>query len=190
MDWRHKVCPSSCAGFLTNPLRWLIHSPGKVLDGYIRPGDTVLDFGCGPGYFTIPMARMVGDTGTVWAVDIQDEMLELTRRTAEHEGLLSRIRLHRSSSGSLDLDMSPVVSFALAFHVLHETTDQVSILKDLNRVLRPSGLLLIAEPVGIVGSREFHATVETAIGAGFTEKERPFILLSRSVLLEKATEPG
>ena len=65
MDVRHRVCPASGAGFLANPLRKLIHSPEKILDRYIQPGDTVLDFGCGPGFFTVPMARMAGETGMV-----------------------------------------------------------------------------------------------------------------------------
>jgi ubiquinone/menaquinone biosynthesis C-methylase UbiE len=185
MDWRHRVCPSSGARFLTNPLRRLIHSPERILDGHIHSGDTVLDFGCGPGFFTIPMARMVGDAGTVWAVDIQNEMLGFARETAERNGFLSRIRFHRSSGGSLDLDLPPVVSFVLAFHVMHETTDQGAIFADLHRVLRIGGLLLLAEPMGVVGVREFRETLRIAERAGFAEIARPFILLSRSVLLEK-----
>lgn len=185
MDWRHRVCPSSGAEFLTNPLRRLIHSPDRILDGRIHPGETVLDFGCGPGFFAIPMARMVGEKGRVIAVDVQDEMLRLARKAAERAGVLSRIHFHRSSGGSLDLDMPPVVSFTLAFHVMHETLDQGSILADLYRVLKTGGLLLLAEPVGIVGAGEFRTTVGTAVRAGFTVKERPSIFLSRSVLLEK-----
>jgi len=187
MDWRHRVCPSSGAGFLTNPLRRLFHSPGKILDGYIHRGDTVLDFGCGPGYFTIPMARMAGEKGMVIAVDIQDGMLDLAKQAAEKEGLTSRIRFHRSSGDSLDLAMDPVVSFALAFHVMHETGNQSAILAELYRILRPGGLLLLAEPMGIVGSGEFQETVGMARKAGFTETARPSILLSRSVLLKKGS---
>jgi ubiquinone/menaquinone biosynthesis C-methylase UbiE len=145
-----------------------------------------MDFGCGPGFFTIPMARMAGETGTVWAIDIQDDMLGLAREAAEREGVIHRIRPHKGSGGSLDLDLPPVISFALAFHVMHETSDQKAILADLYRVIRPGGPLLIAEPVGIVGSQEFHATVETALRSGFSGIARPFILLSRSVLLGKA----
>jgi ubiquinone/menaquinone biosynthesis C-methylase UbiE len=179
------VCPSSCAGFLTNPLRRLIHSPGKILDGYIHPGDTVLDFGCGPGYFTIPMARAVGEKGMVIAVDIQGEMLELARRAAERARVLPRVRFHKGKGSSLALDTPPVVSFALAFHVIHETTDQGSVLENIYRVLKPGGLLLLAEPRGVVGTGEFQETINTAEGCGFTPVARPSILLSRSILLRK-----
>jgi ubiquinone/menaquinone biosynthesis C-methylase UbiE len=185
MDWRHQVCPGFLAGFLSSRIRRFIHNPEQILDGYVRSGDTLMDIGCGPGFFTIPMARMVGERGTVWAVDIQDEMLELTRRAAERAGVLPRIRLHKGSGSSLMLDLPPVVSFALVFHVLHETTDQASILKDLSRVLRPGGLVLLAEPRGIVGPEEFRNSVEIAIGAGFAVRDLPSIRLSRSVLLEK-----
>ena len=185
MDWRHQVCPGFLSGFLSSRIRRILHKPERILDGYVHPGDTVMDLGCGPGFFTVPMARMVGEGGTVWAIDIQEEMLERTRRAVEREGVLPRIRLHKGSGVSLMLDLPPVVSFALVFHVLHETTDQASILRDLYRILREGGLLLIAEPRGIVGPEEFRESVEIAIGAGFAVRDQPSIRLSRAVLMEK-----
>jgi ubiquinone/menaquinone biosynthesis C-methylase UbiE len=185
MGRKHTIYRAARAGHLKGILRRLINPPGRILRGYIHPGDTVLDLGCGPGYFTLPMARVAGGTGTVIAVDVQEEMLEQARHAAEREGLLPRIRFHRASGNSLNLEMGPVLSFALAFHVMHETEDIAAILTELHRVLRPAGLLLIAEPMGVVGAREFRDTIATAERAGFRKVSRPFILLSRAVLLEK-----
>jgi ubiquinone/menaquinone biosynthesis C-methylase UbiE len=131
------------------------------------------------------MARMVGPEGTVIAVDVQEEMLAMARAAAGTGGLIPRFRFHRSQGGSLGLDMPPVVSFTLAFHVLHETEDPNGILADLFRVIRPAGRLLIAEPVGVVGEEAFRETVGIASAAGFSRVASPLILLSRSALLGK-----
>ncbi len=58
---RPYVCPAEFAGSLDNPLRRLIHNPRKILEPYIRKGMNVLDLGCGPGYFTGELARLVGE---------------------------------------------------------------------------------------------------------------------------------
>ena len=65
---------------MDNPIRRIIHSPDKILGGYIEPGQTVLDLGCGSGTFTIAMARMVGEAGRVIAVDLQDESSRWLKR--------------------------------------------------------------------------------------------------------------
>jgi len=185
MTGRHTLYPARHAGYLTGWVRRLLRPPARILGPYIRAGDTLLDLGCGPGYFSVPMAQMVGDSGMVIAADIQEEMLVLCREAAEREGVASRIRYHRTAAESLALDLPPVLSFTLAFHVLHETADPGAILGEVHRFTRPSGLLLIAEPVGIVGSGEFRGTIGMAVRARFTLVNRPFILLSRAALLQK-----
>src|ERR1051325_2669602 len=53
----------------------------------IKPGDAVVDLGCGSGYLTFPMAKMVGAKGKVYAVDIQEEMLDIVRKRMKEKGL-------------------------------------------------------------------------------------------------------
>ncbi|MBK7711908.1 MAG: methyltransferase domain-containing protein [Bacteroidales bacterium] len=70
------VCPATYSGSLDNFLRRLMHKPAKILSPFIKEGMTVLDMGCGPGFFTAELARLVGEKGKVIAADLQQEMLD------------------------------------------------------------------------------------------------------------------
>jgi len=65
------VCPVEKAGILDNRLRRLVQDPKIILKPYLKEGMIALDVGCGPGYFSLDMARMVGKTGRVIACDLQ-----------------------------------------------------------------------------------------------------------------------
>jgi len=73
-----RVCPPKHVKWLNNPLRKLIQNPKNIMGEYVSPGDTVIDLGCGGGYFTVALAKMVGDRGRVIAMDLQKEMLDFT----------------------------------------------------------------------------------------------------------------
>ena len=86
-------CYSPFRGWmLDNWIRRLFQNPKNIFGDYVKEGMTAIDIGCGPGMFTLAMAAIVGDTGTVIAVDIQQEMLDLVRKKAERKGFVSRIR--------------------------------------------------------------------------------------------------
>jgi ubiquinone/menaquinone biosynthesis C-methylase UbiE len=181
----HHVCPASHSGWLDNFFRRLLHPPGKIIGGYIRPGDTVLDAGCGPGYFTRAMARMVGENGRVIAVDLQEEMLEKLRDRATSEGLIPRIHVIQASEDSLNLPGNEPVRFALAFYLVHEVPDQGRLIGEIARVLVPGGTLLMVEPIPRVTELEFSASCNLAMDRGFQVVARPKILFSRAALLKK-----
>jgi ubiquinone/menaquinone biosynthesis C-methylase UbiE len=181
----HHVCPASHSGWFDSSFRRLLQSPKKIFGSNIRPGDTVLDAGCGPGYFTRAMARMVGENGRVIAVDLQEEMLEKLRERATSEGLISRIRVIRATVDSLNLPGDAHVSFALAFYLVHEVPDQGRLFAELARVLVPGGTLLVVEPAMRVAEQEFLVSCDLATNNGFQVIGRPKILFSRSALLKK-----
>ena len=79
-SWRHAFA-------LDNPIRRLIHDPQKILGGHIKPGQTVLDVGCGQGTFSIAMVKMVGELGNVIAVDVQEEIFQILRKKAAQQEL-------------------------------------------------------------------------------------------------------
>lgn len=89
------ICPWWGGYFLDNRFRRLLHDPEKIVGPYVRPGMTVIDVGCGMGLFAIAMAKMVGQSGLVIAVDLQQKMLDVLRRRAETAGVADRIQLHR-----------------------------------------------------------------------------------------------
>ena len=100
--------------------------------------------GCGVGWFSIPMARMVGDHGTVIAVDLQPQMLDMLRHRAEKAGMADRIRLHHCQQNRLGVDAE--ADFALVFAMLHEVPDQSRLLAEIHHCLKDGGKLLLAEP--------------------------------------------
>ena len=112
-----------------NPLRRLIHNPYRILGGLVHPGQTVVDLGCGMGYFSIPLARMVGPKGKVICIDVQQQMLDGLRRRATRAGVLSQVTLHRCEPTQLGL--AEPADFVLAFWMLHEVPDQTAFLAGL-----------------------------------------------------------
>ena len=64
----NRVCPHWVGYLLINPLRNLFENPNKILGPFVQEGMTVLEPGCGMGYFTLPLARMVGPKGRIVAV--------------------------------------------------------------------------------------------------------------------------
>jgi ubiquinone/menaquinone biosynthesis C-methylase UbiE len=178
------VCPAEHSDWLFSSLRRLINHPRRILKGLVREGDTAVDLGCGPGFFTLPLAQMVGETGHVIAVDIQEEMLAKLRARADKAGLASRIQLHHA--GANTLGVAGPVDFALAFWMVHEVPDRERFLRETNGLLREGGRFLLVEPRGHVSKAQFRQTVETAKEAGFAALARPRVGFSRATLFERA----
>jgi ubiquinone/menaquinone biosynthesis C-methylase UbiE len=181
-----KICPTRLAPYLDNPLRRLIHPPKKVIGPYLAPGDTALDVGCGSGFFTRAMARMVGETGKVIAVDVQEEMLEALREKAAKEKLISRIDCRLAGDRSLNLDPGTPVDFVLAFYVMHEMPDIPGALREIAAVMKPGAYLLLAEPSMHVSDGAFRDTIVAAGEAGLEVDEEPHIRWSKTVLMQKS----
>ena len=180
----HHVCPWYMAYLFDNPLRPLVHDPEKILGPYVRPGMTVLDIGCGMGFFSLGMARMVGPEGKVISLDLQARMLEILEKRALKRGLSERIEGRLVEKEAFPVD-SPV-DFALCFWMVHEVPDQVQFFRELGRALKPGAHALIAEPgMRHVKREDLEETVHTAAAAGFSVTHRPKIRMSHAVVLKK-----
>lgn len=177
----NRVCPVERAGSLDNNIRRWLQNPQKILRPYIKEGMAILDVGCGPGFFTIDMAQMVGESGQVIAVDLQEGMLQKLRAKIQGTELGKRIRLHKSEKDRIGL--AEKVDFALSFYVVHEFPNQADFFKELISLLKPQGLALIVEPPLHVSKSAFKETIQLARDAGFTLLEGPKIFISKSVLL-------
>lgn len=168
---------------LDNPIRRYLQNPEKILAGRIREGMTVLDIGCGPGIFSRAMATMVGETGTVIAIDLQQEMLDHAQKRATHDPAGSRIIWHQCQPDSLNL--TTTADFALSMFMVHEVPDQHRLFSEVYALFRNGGRYLVIEPAMHVSEAAFHYTEKTAIQTGFRVVDRPSFRFSRTLLLER-----
>lgn len=175
------VCPWWLAYTFDNPLRRFMHDPRQLLSDYVRPGMTVADLGCGMGYFSIGMARLVGGKGRVLAMDLQPKMLEKSARRAAAAGVGERISFLPCRADSLEIPEP--LDFALAFWMAHETPDVGSFFAQVRAALKPEGVLLVAEPRLHVTSGEFAREVDLARSVGLQVRANPEVRLSRAVVL-------
>jgi len=181
MGHQSRICPWWQAYTFDNPLRRLFHKPGKMLSPYVEPGMRVLDIGCGMGYFSIAMAKMVGPGGAVLAVDVQQKMLDVTMKRAARAGVQERI--NPLLMDVLSLGDIGKVDFALAFWVVHEVPDQKRFFGLMQAALLPESRLLIAEPLFHVRRTAFERTLKIAHDTGFVPEEAPRIAFSRTTCL-------
>ncbi len=109
----------------------------------VRPGMTVCDMGCGNGYYSLPLARLVGPAGRVLAVDIQPEMLKMLEEReaaaglANIEPILGLLHDPRLPEGAVDL--------ILLVDVYHEFSHPEPMLAAMRRALKPSGRIALVE---------------------------------------------
>ncbi len=176
-----RVCPVERAGGLDNSFRKLLQEPQKILKPYIFKGMTVLDLGCGPGFFAVEIARMVSDTGQVIAVDLQDGMLEKVSQKIKGTDLEKRIKLHKCQEEEIGVEDK--VDFILAFYMIHEVPNQESLFEELRSILKPEGKLLIVEPKFHVSEKAFDEMIKKLSFKGFEIIEKPKVFLSRSIVL-------
>ena len=188
LSGNHEVFPVSRASYLDSWRRRLKYQPGWLVNRYIRPGDTVLDIGCGTGLFSLPGARRVGENGQVIAIDLQEGMLEILKEKATYRGLATRIRFHKAEPHSLGLEYPGRIDVALGLCVVHEVPDPARLMKEVFTLLVPGGTFLIAEPKHEVPADEFDKTLAMAASAGFRRIGTPFVLRSRTALFRKDGE--
>ena len=111
-----------------------------------RPGERLLEIGPGTGYYTLELAAWVGDQGSVEILDIQQEMLDHTIRAARERGLWT-VNPTRSDAQEMGWD-DDSFDAAILITVLGEIPDQDAALREIARVLRPGGRLIVGELFG------------------------------------------
>ena len=185
MGGNHEVFPVSRAGYLDRWWRRLKYQPTWLVNRYVRPGDTVLDIGCGTGLFTLPIARRVGENGKVIALDLQEGMLEILKERVTQERLLSRIEFHKAEPHTLALNYPGRIDVAFGCCVIHEVPDAARLMNEVFSLLGMGGVFIIAEPAHEVPGDEFETTLAMAASAGFKRIGTPFVFRTRTALLQK-----
>jgi ubiquinone/menaquinone biosynthesis C-methylase UbiE len=138
--------PVEYAGWLLSPLRNLIMPASRIVGRLgLRPGDHVLDIGCGPGFFGPAVARRL-PAGRLTLFDVQQGMIEIAARRLQRKGLAN----FNTSIGSAENLPFADESFEVVFMVtvLGEVPDRSKAVSEAARVLRSGGRLSITEAAG------------------------------------------
>jgi ubiquinone/menaquinone biosynthesis C-methylase UbiE len=180
------VCPVWVGYLLASPVRKLLQNPNKILKPYVNEAMKVADIGCAMGFFSLPLARMVGANGKVICVDVQEKMIRSLEKRALKAGLSDRIETRICKGDCLGLgDIKQDVDFVLASAVVHEVPDSSQFFSEIHEMIKSSGRFLVLEPKMHVSEMDFEATVSIAQSNGFVVVNRPDIKSSRAVLLQK-----
>jgi ubiquinone/menaquinone biosynthesis C-methylase UbiE len=157
--------------------RWLDKNAFKVLAEIgVGSGQVVLDFGCGPGTYTIPAAKLVGESGRVHALDVDKGALERVEKKARKEGLNNVVRIESSGGEAIPLG-AETIDVVLLIDVLQEIKDIGALFSEVRRIVKPNGKVFVF-PMHI-GEEE---AMRLAKSMGFTlegKKARQVLAFSR-----------
>lgn len=135
---------------------WRPQSAPLLEPAELAPGQTVIDYGCGPGGLAVELARRVAPNGRVHGVDLNALFLERARERAKRDGVEALIELHRTDGERIPLD-SRLADRLVCKNVMEYVPDVAATLAEFRRVLKPGGLahvidsdwgLLAVEPIG------------------------------------------
>jgi ubiquinone/menaquinone biosynthesis C-methylase UbiE len=160
-------CPSTLSFFLENP--YMKSAAGSALlikRMDLRPGMRVLDVGCGPGRLTIPMAKQVGQTGEVVALDIQENMLKKLKKRIE-SNKLKNIKTILGGAGQGHLKETNYFDRAILVTVLGEIPDKKKALEEIFQALKPKGILSITEVLPDPDYQRKKAVIKLTDSIGF-----------------------
>ncbi|EKD46821.1 MAG: methyltransferase type 11 [uncultured bacterium] len=121
--------------------------PSSILETLnMEKGSVVADFGCGPGYFSIPIAKVVGEQGRVYSLDILPQALETVASKAKNLGILNittkRVNLEKENGTKLE-DGS--ADWVILKDILFQNQDKNTIIREAHRVLKNEGRALVVE---------------------------------------------
>lgn len=170
------------ANALDSKFRHLFQTPKNIVSKYIKPGMTVLDLGCGTGYFTAAIAKQLNGSGKVVAADVQQGMLDILSKKIERGNYKQQIEIYHCNEHNLKLKEK--FDFILAFYSFHEMEYLESIIKELREISKPETKILIAEQKFHVPKMKFHSFVEKMKLNKFKIIERPKIFFSRAVVMQ------
>lgn len=121
---------------------WFRPRAGILREVGIEPGFQVLDYGCGPGSYIVDTARLVGEAGKVYALDVHPLAIRMV------EDLISRNRLTNVETIRSDRETGlpdGCVDVVLLYDVFHDLSEPDGVLRELHRVLKPDGLLSFSD---------------------------------------------
>jgi ubiquinone/menaquinone biosynthesis C-methylase UbiE len=181
-----RVCPVWVGYLLSSPIRKLFQNPKKILSPYIKEDMKVMDVGCAMGFFSLPLAQLVGKAGKVICVDVQEKMIKSLEKRARKAGLFDRIVTRICRGDSLVLgEFKEQIDFVLASAVVHEVPDIDGFFSQIHTAMKSGSKFFMIEPKMHVPEEDFEKTISIARNIGFAVIDRPEIRGGRNVLLQK-----
>jgi len=154
-----------------NLIRRLFAPPPRLVEPYVTNGQVVADLGCGPGYYTLALAELVGPEGRVYAVDSDEKAIRALEKKANKHGH-HNIETHASSASDLSFIKDASVDFVLANGLLCSMAPQhhESAVNEMRRILKPTGRAYVSAARGFysyMGKEEWEKILE-----GFRVEQR------------------
>jgi len=134
---------------MDNFLRRLVSPPTKKISRFIRPGNTVADVGCGPGYFTIAIAELLGPNGRLYAVDSDPKVIRVLQSKAEASGFQRVIDARVTSAAEMKQIPDSSVDFVFANGVLCCMVDHKGAVAEIKRILKRTGVAYLSVAKGL-----------------------------------------
>ncbi len=147
-----------------NPISRLFENPQSSIEPYVSKGQVVADLGCGPGYYTLPLAECVGPEGRVYAVDLKEEYIGAVKKKADELGY-HNIEAQASSASDLSFIKDESVDFVLANRLLCNMLEHRSLaVNEIKRILKSTGQAYLSlggyPPFGFVDRGEWEKILE------------------------------
>ena len=158
-----------------NPLLPIFRNPYKLLKtAGLKPGQKVLEVGCGPGFFTIPAAKIVGDEGVIYAVDVHPLAIKRVQKKIHREEMknVTPILANASNTGLPDR----IIDLAFLFGLRYIAGGLEDVISEIHRILKPEGLLSFEKTRG--SEKELIAEVETG-GFAYLGNQRRIFLFTK-----------
>lgn len=166
-----------------NPFTKINRSANIINFLELQPGMNVLDAGCGPGRITISMAQKVGPQGTIYALDIQEEMLKRVKEKARAANLNNIVFIHAGlGDGKLEQNK---YDRAILVTVLGEIPNQKKALQEVFNSLKPGAILSITETLFDPHYQRLNSVLKLVAEVGFQKKKIFSDMFSYNLLLEK-----
>ena len=112
----------------------------------VSAGSIVADFGCGPGYFSIPFAKIAGEHGKVYSLDVLPQALESLKSKTKNSGIINivaqRVNLENTNGSKLEDNLA---DWIILKDILFQNQKKEQIIKEAFRVLKPGGKVLVIE---------------------------------------------
>ncbi|MHA2384935.1 MAG: class I SAM-dependent methyltransferase [Candidatus Thorarchaeota archaeon] len=143
--WKFPMPSAMGNAIAAGPYRNRAQPPSMIVEAITaRPGMTVVDVGCGSGLYTVAVAKAVQPDGVVYAVDIQEGMLEKLRKRMEHEGVENITPILADAEGRIPLD-DGIADAVFSVAVIPEIPNPVKAMEQIRRLMTDDGVFAEAE---------------------------------------------